>query len=49
MNFVLVYILDRYHTCQGDFFASEVAHFLSILKSAFDGGFKKTVKNSKSC
>ena len=30
------------------FFASEVAHFLAILKSALGGSFQKTVKNSKS-
>ena len=38
-NFVLVYILARYHTYQGEFFASEGAHFLAILKSAIDGSF----------
>ena len=39
LNFVPVYILARYHTYQGEFFASEVAHFLAILKSAIDGSF----------
>ena len=39
LSFVLVYILARYHTYQGEFFASEVAHFLAILKSAIDGSF----------
>ena len=39
LNFVLVYILARYDTYQGEFFASEVAHFLPILKSALGGSF----------
>ena len=29
-----LYILLRYHTYQGEFFVSEVAHFLPKLKSA---------------
>ena len=37
LNFVLVCILARYHTYQGEFFASEVANFLAILKSALRG------------
>ena len=32
LNFVLVYILARYYTYQGEFFASEVAHFLTHCK-----------------
>ena len=39
LNFVLVYILARYHTYKGEFFASEVAPFLPILKSALGGSF----------
>ena len=39
LNFVLVYILARYHTYQAEVFASEVAHFLAILKSALGGSF----------
>ena len=40
-----IYILARYHTYQNEFF---VAHCLSILKSAFDGSFQKSIRNSKS-